>query len=91
MEDLSGSRISNPIMREFTAILFWVRVPVLSVHITVVDPRVSTDSSCFIRASLEAILLDARLRARVTVGKSPSGTLATMIPMAKIRLARKIS
>jgi hypothetical protein len=55
---------------------------------TVVEPRVSTDSSCFMRAFCEAILLEARLKARVTVGKSPSGTLATIIPMAKIRLAR---
>ncbi len=78
-------------MMEFTAILFWVRVPVLSVQITVVEPRVSTDSSCLIRAFREAILLEARLRARVTVGKSPSGTLATIIPIAKIRLARKTS
>ncbi|OPY22661.1 MAG: hypothetical protein A4E23_00702 [Methanomethylovorans sp. PtaU1.Bin073] len=71
--------------------MFWVSVPVLSVQITVVEPRVSTDSSCFISAFLFAILLEARLKARVTVGSKPSGTLATMIPIAKIRFSRKVS
>src|SRR5450759_4871575 len=50
-----------------------------SVQITVGEPRVSTDSSCLIRAFREAIRLEARLRARVTVERSPSGTFATII------------
>ncbi len=71
--------------------MFWVSVPVLSVQITVVEPRVSTDSSCFMRAFLFAILLEARLRARVTVGSKPSGTFATIIPIAKIRFISNVS
>ncbi len=89
LRGFSRIRHSKPIIREFTAILFWVRVPVLSVQITVVEPSVSTDSSCLIRALREAILLEARLSARVTVGKRPSGTFATIIPIAKIMLPSK--
>jgi len=69
-----------------TVILFSVIVPVLSVQMTVVEPRVSTDSSFLIRAFLFAILFEAIPRQSVTVGSSPSGTLATIMPMANIML-----
>ena len=47
---------------ELTVILFWVRVPVLSEQIVVVDPRVSTDSRFLTKTLFLAILLEARVR-----------------------------
>ena len=66
-----------------------VRVPVLSVQITVVQPRVSTDCRLRIRAFCPAIRRAAMERQRVTVVSIPSGTLATMMPMAKTSLLQK--
>ncbi len=70
-----------------TLIRFCVSVPVLSVHMTVVLPSVSTLSRCFISAFFLAMRLLPMVNARVTVGNNPSGTLATIIPIANIRLA----
>ena len=69
-----------------TVMTFWVKVPVLSEQIHEVDPRVSTDSRFLTRTFFLAILLAVRARDTVTVARRPSGTLATMIPMANTRL-----
>ena len=57
--------------------MFCVRVPVLSVHITVAQPRVSTDG----RLRTIALCLDIRISPRasimVTIAGSPSGIAAT--------------
>ena len=69
-----------------TEIRFSVMVPVLSVQMTVVEPRVSTESRFLINAIFLAIRLEAMLRHKVTVGSNPSGTFATIMPMANIML-----
>jgi hypothetical protein len=59
-----------------TRIRFWVRVPVLSVQLTLVDPRVSTADNRLTKAPRRAISRTPTANARVIVGSSPSGTLA---------------
>ena len=58
-------------------------MPVLSVQMTVVEPSVSTLES-FLTSTLRfAMRCAATESAIVSVGSSPSGTLATMMPIAK--------
>ena len=57
-----------------TVIRFSVSVPVLSVQITPVAPRVSTTSRFFTNTRLSASFLQARDRHEVTVTGSPWGT-----------------
>ena len=78
---LSGSQVCSTAMR------LLVRVPVLSLQITLTEPRVSTAERRRTRAWLRAMRCTFRARARVTVGSRPSGTLATMIPTANTRLS----
>ena len=70
---------------------FRVSVPVLSVQMTVADPRASTAG----RWRMSALRLDMRwaamASASVSVGRNPSGTKATMMPMAKVKFAQKES
>ena len=73
-----------------TAILFCVSVPVLSVHITVTAPSVSTDVRVFINAFLFAILWLPIASERAIVGSMPSGMSATVMPIAKIKLSQKL-
>ena len=54
-----------------------VRVPVLSVQITVADPSVSTDESRFTIARLLAIRCTPSARTTDRIAGSPSGTAAT--------------
>jgi hypothetical protein len=53
---------------------------------TVVEPSVSALSSVLSSALRLAIFFPEMAKASVTVGKRPSGTLATMIPIEKTRL-----
>ncbi len=74
-----------------TCIRFWVRVPVLSVHRTMVDPSVSTAESRLTTAPFRARSCTPTARASVMVGSNPSGTFATSIPMAKLAAAARES
>lgn len=64
---------------------FCVRVPVLSEQMQVVEPRVSTASRFFTSTDFFAMRFAVNERLTVTVARRPSGTLATIIPMAKIK------
>merc|ERR1719331_1549003 len=58
-----------------------VKVPVLSEQMHVVEPRVSTPSRSLTSTFEENIRWAVRLRQTSTVTMSPSGTLATMMPI----------
>ena len=60
-----------------TIILFSVSVPVLSVHIVVQEPRVSTASNLRTTALLFAIFCIPSASVRVIIAGNPSGTAAT--------------
>ena len=66
-----------------TVIWFRVSVPVLSVQMKVVDPSVSTASRLRTSTCRCAICSAPHASERVTVGSRPSGTRATVTPMAK--------
>ena len=66
-------------------IWFSVSVPVLSVQITVVAPSVSTDDRRRTSALRFAIRCVASASESVTVGSSPSGTSATVTPIANTK------
>mmetsp|Transcript_8245 Transcript_8245/g.23242 ORF Transcript_8245/g.23242 Transcript_8245/m.23242 type:complete len:240 (+) Transcript_8245:3345-4064(+) len=63
--------------------MFWVSVPVLSEQMQDVLPSVSTPSKFLTMTFFVYILFAVRVRQTVTVASSPSGTLATMIPIIK--------
>ncbi len=63
---------------------FSVRVPVLSVQITVVEPSVSTADRRFTIAPRLARIRTPAASASVMVGRRPSGTFATRSPTAKM-------
>ena len=67
---------------------FCVSVPVLSVQMTDAHPSVSTLGRWRTSVCRFAMRRAAMAIASVTVGSSPSGTFATMMPMAKTRLTR---
>ena len=67
---------------------FCVNVPVLSQQIVVVDPSASTAGRWRTSALRLAMRWVAMARESVTVGSRPSGTLATMMPMANSRFAQ---
>lgn len=65
--------------------MFYVSVPVLSEQIQLVLPSVSTDSKFLTSTFFLDSLLAATDKVIVIVASKPSGTLATMIPIPKIR------
>ena len=67
---------------------FCVSVPVLSLQMTLAAPSVSTAVRWRTSAFFFAMRWVAMASDKVTVGSKPSGTLATMMPMAKIRFAQ---
>ena len=71
-----------------TVMRFWVSVPVLSVQMTVAAPSVSTAVRWRTSALRRAMRCVPIARASVTVGSKPSGTLATMMPMAKMKFSQ---
>ena len=73
-----------------TVIWFFVIVPVLSVQITVHDPRVSTEDSRLTRALRAAIRCTPIASASVIVGSRPSGTFASTMPIAKMAPSRRV-
>jgi hypothetical protein len=66
-------------------ILFWVKVPVLSEQMQLVEPSVSTAYRFFTSTFSSARRLAVKVSPTVTSARSPSGTLATIIPMAKMK------
>lgn len=60
-------------------------MPVLSEQMQLVDPRVSTASRFLQRTFFSASLFAVRVKPTVTSTIRPSGTLAVMIPIAKMK------
>ena len=74
-----GNRLSLPVKAiSPTCILFWVSVPVLSVHITVTAPIVSQACNFLTRLFDFSIRLMLRAKASVTAMGNPSGTAITI-------------
>ena len=84
----SNAYCRSPRKSCFTSMRFWVSVPVLSVQITVVDPSVPTDGRWRMSTFRRAMRWVASTRARVSVGSRPSGTMATMMPIAKMKASQ---
>ena len=77
----------RPLYHKLAAvILFIVKVPVLSEQMQLVDPRVSTASRFLQRTFLSDSLFAVKVNPTVTSTMRPSGTLAVIRPMAKIKL-----
>lgn len=68
-----------------TVMMFWVKVPVLSEQMHVVEPKVSIDSRFLTRTFFLAIHFAVTARLIVTVAIKFSGTFAVMIPIEKIK------
>jgi len=83
-ESASRSYACPPRTSWRTVIRFWVSVPVLSVQMTVVAPSVPTEGRERISTLRVAMRWVASTSASVSVGSRPSGTIATMMPIAKI-------
>ena len=65
--------------------MFWVSVPVLSLQMHDVEPRVSTPSRFLTMTFLVYILFAVKVKQTVTVANRPSGTFATIIPIMNTR------
>ena len=70
-------RSACPVHSSVAVIWFNVSVPVLSLQMTVVDPRVSTEASCLTIALRFAIRCAPTARVTVTTAGRPSGIAAT--------------
>ena len=83
---LSGVLSSSPLI--FTAfILFFVSVPVLSVHMTCAEPSVSTAGSVLTMAFFRDMVCVPIARTMVTMAGSPSGMAATARLMDVINIS----
>ena len=71
-----------------TVILFCVRVPVLSLHITVAAPRVSISSVRLIKTLCSASRCAVSVSTAATVVGRPSGTLATSTRMKALTIEK---
>ena len=80
---VAGDELAPPAHARSTSMRFSVSVPVLSVQMTVVAPRVSTALRRFTSAPPRARRRTPTASASVIVGSSPSGTFATSSPIAK--------
>ena len=82
-----SSRSTSPasVQIRVARIRFSVSVPVLSVQITAAAPSVSTALSRFTSAPRRASAATPTASASVIVGNSPSGTFATIMPIAKLK------
>ena len=69
-----------------TVIRFCVKVPVLSEHIAVVDPNVSTVYRFLTKTNYSAKIAAASPKHTVTVAMRPSGIQETIIPILKVKL-----
>jgi len=69
-----------------TVIRFYVKVPVLSDQIHVVEPKVSTVYKFFTKTKFSARIDAARPKHTVTVAIRPSGIFETIIPILKVKL-----
>ena len=77
-----GYHTFPPTQQCWTVMRFWVKVPVLSLAMTLVEPSVSTACKFLTRTFLANIRFAVKASATVTVTRRPSGTLATIIPIA---------
>ena len=71
-----------------TVILFCVKVPVLSEHITLTEPKVSTAGSLLTIALFLDILVTPVERTIATIATRPSGIAATANETAVINISR---
>ena len=80
------SRSTSPESDQIRVARIWfsVSVPVLSVQMTAADPRVSTALSRLTSAPRRASDATPTASASVIVGSKPSGTFATIMPIAKL-------
>ena len=79
---LRGGRELSAIRSCCAVISFFVNVPVLSVHIMLVEPNVSTDDSCLTTTFFLASLFDARDNAMEICAGMPCGTSDIPTPSA---------
>ena len=73
----------------FTSILFWVSVPVLSLQMMLVPPKVSTAESFFTITFCLAIFIIPLAKANVATMGKPSGIAATASAMEVCSMVKK--
>ena len=86
-----ASNLLSFVLYFVTVILFWVRVPVLSVQMICVHPNVSTALILRINAFLLAIDVTPIDKIIVTIAGNPSGIAATARAIATINVSKTVS